>query len=138
MARKYAALRERKLSHVNVCVSAADAASGNNGLYMRPGYLPLPEWSAERILECLFYHNTDPELQSWLRLYELQDWMRCIMEHGAIEIHEETGKIRPAKDSIASATKLMEQYYKINGRDVTKMLGYSGGSRIDYNAAKQG
>jgi len=42
--------------------------------------IPLPYWPAAMILDHLRNHNTDPEMQTWLRLIEIQELMQIALK----------------------------------------------------------
>ena len=39
---------------------------------LRPGQQPLPDYGPEKWMNHWLYHNVDPELQGWLRMWEMQ------------------------------------------------------------------
>lgn len=107
-----------------------------NGNLM-PGEEPLPEWSSASILDHLRNHNTDPELQGWHRMVELQELAQIALnaavvrnpETGAVLIDEKQGKM------YLEFVKQMETQSK---SDPSKKLYYSGGNHIDMKSASEG
>lgn len=51
---------------------------------------PLPDWDEATILEHLRSHNTDPELQLWQRLTEMQELAQIAL-NAAVELDPDTG-----------------------------------------------
>ena len=107
-----------------------------NGSLM-PGEKPLPDWTPASILEHLRNHNTDPELQTWHRMVELQELAQIALnasvvrnpETNAVLIDEKQGKM------YLEFVKQMETQSK---SDPSKKLYYSGGNHIDMKTASEG
>lgn len=107
----------------------------NNALM--PGEKPLPEWTAATILDHLRNHNTDPELQTWHRITELQELAQIALnatvvtdpETGAVQLDDKQGKLY---------LDLMKQAETLYRSDPAKKLYYSGGNHIDMQAASEG
>jgi hypothetical protein len=99
---------------------------------------PLPPWEEADILECMYHHNCDPQLQLYLRLTEMQDMMRVVTEKGIIERHAKTGAERLHKENLNGYCKLVDTYYKTAARDPSKLIFYSDGTKLDPVQMKRG
>ena len=68
---------------------------------------PLPEWKAASIIEHLTKHNTDPEVQTWVRLIEIQE---MIID----EIQENEKKLRReiSQEDLEVFLKVLKQIKK--------------------------
>lgn len=84
----------------------------------------LPPWPAVQVMEHIKYHNTDPELQKWLRSIEMQEIMRIARE-GMVEYDSDTGceRINPQQNKVYLDT--MRGYNTNNKMDASKQAFYS-------------
>lgn len=107
----------------------------NNNL--PPGRMPLPDWNAASVLDHIRNHNTDSELQTWLRMSEMQELAQTAL-HSAVEIDMTTG----AKSLNEKQTKLYIELVKamkmLSKSDLSTEIYYSGGRHIDMNNASSG
>lgn len=52
-----------------------------NSKNQHDGRDPLPDWEAVDIIEHLRHHNVDPEIQTWVRLVEIQEMITLCIEN---------------------------------------------------------
>lgn len=105
--------------------------------HLQPGENPLPDWDAATILEHLRSHNTDPELQLWIRISEMQELAQIAL-HASVVYDPDTGErsVNEKQSKIyLDIIKTLESYSK---SDPSKKAFYSGGDHIDMKAASQG
>lgn len=104
---------------------------------LMPGEKPLPDWSAATILEHLRYHNTDPELQLWNRISELQQLARVAL-NASVVMDPDTGQESIDEKQYKAYLDFIKTIEVLQKSDVSKKAFYSGGSHIDMKAASQG
>jgi len=107
----------------------------NNNLL--PGEEPLPEWSAASVLDHIRNHNTDPQIQTWLRMCEIQELMQVALE-ASVEIDKETGDKRVVSSQVKIYLDLLKVYESLSKSDPSKKLFYKPNAHIDMNANSQG
>lgn len=105
----------------------------NNPINNEP---PLPDWTEAMILDHLRNHNTDPEIQTWIRLYEIQELIRVALG-SMVEKHPDTGQTRINEKQYRVYQDLVKLYYLVAKTDVSKCLFKSNESMIDMKAACQ-
>jgi hypothetical protein len=101
------------------------------------GEKPLPEWRAATILQHLRMHNTDPELQTWSRMVELQELAQVALNASVVR-NSESGEIRLDAGQTKLYLELNKQIESLSKTDVTTKLYYSGGNHLDMKAASEG
>lgn len=105
--------------------------------HLRDHEQPLPDWDAASILEHIRYHNTDPEMQTWLQIVEYQE-LRKVAIRASVVKNTETGEVQIDEKQakmVVEFTKMIESLYK---SDPSKKLYYSGGNHFDTKAASEG
>jgi hypothetical protein len=102
-----------------------------------PGEKPLPEWTAATILDHIRNHNTDPEIQTWVRLAELQELMQVALR-ASVEIDEDTGEKRVNEKQCKIYMDLVKAAESLYKSDPSKKIFFSGGAHIDMKSASQG
>jgi len=107
----------------------------NNSLL--PNEVALPDWSAATILDHIRNHNTDPEIQTWVRLSELQELMQIALG-ASVEQDTETGQKRIVEKQCKIYMDLLKTTESLFKSDLTKKLFNSGGAHIDTTVASQG
>lgn len=100
------------------------------------GEKPLPDWPPAMILDHIRYHNTDPELQTWLRLDEIQQLQKVALS-AIVEIDKETGKQRTNPQQVRAYNDLVKLYYHVAKIDANKCMFKSNESYMDMKAACQ-
>ena len=104
---------------------------------LMPNEAPLPEWKAATILDHIRNHNTDPEIQTWVRLSELQELMQVAL-HASVEVDEDTGDKRINDKQYKAYIDLVKTTETIYKSDPSKKIFYSGGAHIDMKTGAQG
>ena len=104
---------------------------------LMPGERPLPEWSAATILQHMRMHNTDPELQTWNRMVELQELAQIALNASVVK-NAETGETKIDVSQAKIYLEFAKQMEALSKTDVTTKLYYSGGSHFDTKAASEG
>lgn len=102
-----------------------------------PGRQPLPDWSAASILDHIRNHNTDPELQTWLRIAEMQELAQAAL-NGAVEMDIMTGTRSLNVQQTRLYLELVKTMKMLSKSDLSTELFYSGGQHIDMNTASSG
>jgi hypothetical protein len=100
------------------------------------GQSPLPEWKAASIVEHLKEHNVDPEIQTWVRLVEIQELINKCHET-ILEVNEHTGKSRVSKDGARTYKDLVQLWYFVAKQPLDKQFGYRKGGRMDVESVNQ-
>ncbi len=98
--------------------------------------VPLPAWKPSSIVEHLKYHNVDPEIQTWVRLIEIQEMISIAMD-SIVEIHPTTFVRRINKDSAATYERLVKLWYHVASRPLDKQFGYRKKGRLDIESVNQ-
>jgi hypothetical protein len=103
---------------------------------LRHDQMPLPDYSEEDWMNHWLYHNTDPELQGWLRMWEKQRIAQVSLKAMFVKnLDTDEEFIDEKQNKIYNETcKEMETLYK---NDVTKKQYYSGGAYLDTKAISQ-
>ena len=100
------------------------------------GNEPLPDWSQSMILNHIRNHNTDAEIQTWLRLTEIQELMQVALK-ASVEIDQETGHIRINTQQNKAYQDLLKLYCQVAKLDLSKMIFMSNGDHINMDNARQ-
>lgn len=98
---------------------------------------PLPDWTEDGIMNHWLYHNVDPELQAWLRMWESQRITQCALkamfvkndDTGAEYIDEKQNKIYNAQ---------VEKMESLSRSDPTQKQYYSGGAYLNSKTVSEG
>jgi hypothetical protein len=101
------------------------------------GRNPLPDWNAISVLDHIRNHNTDPELQTWMRMAELQELAQTAL-HSAVEIDVTTGERSLNEKQTKLYIELVKTMKMLSKSDLSSELFYSGGRHIDMNNASSG
>lgn len=104
---------------------------------LMPGEKPLPPWSAATILDHIRNHNTDPEIQTWVRLSEIQELMQVAL-YSSVEQDVETGTKQVNEKQCKIYMDLCKMAEQIQKSDPTKKNFYKPGAHIDMKSASQG
>jgi len=104
---------------------------------LMPGEVPLPEWNAATILDHIRNHNTDPEIQTWVRLAELQELAQIAL-HASVERDPETGQKRINEKQCKMYMELVKAMESLAKSDPSKKVFFSGGAHIDMKVGAQG
>lgn len=102
-----------------------------------PGETPLPDWTAAAILDHIRNHNTDPEVQTWVRLSEMQELLQVALS-ASVERDEETGQLRVNEKQCKMYMELTRAMEAVSKSDPSKKIFYSGGAHIDMKVGAQG
>jgi hypothetical protein len=102
-----------------------------------PGRNPLPDWNAVSVLDHIRNHNTDPELQTWMRMAEMQELAQTAL-HSAVEIDVMTGEKSLNEKQTKLYMELVKTMKMLSKSDLSSELFYSGGRHIDMNNASSG
>jgi len=102
-----------------------------------PEEQPLPKWSAATILDHIRFHNTDPEIQTWIRLSELQELLQVAL-FASVELDPVTGDKQVNEKQAKIAMDIIKTIESVQKSDATKKMFYSGGAHINIKNAAQG
>lgn len=97
---------------------------------------PIPGWDAASILHHLRYHNVDPEIQTALRLYEIQEVL-CKAYDAIIEVSDKTGEVRINEKQAAIVERYIKLWYFVSRQKAKDLSFYNPGAHIDTNVASQ-
>ena len=100
------------------------------------GQAELPEWNAAMILDHIRYHNTDPELQTWIRLTEIQEVIKISL-NASVEHDANTGEKRINPQQFRIYQDSVKLSYHVGKMEPSKMLFKSNESYLDMKAACQ-
>lgn len=103
-------------------------------MHLPPDEAPLPEWPASMVLDHIRNHHTDPELQTWLRLKEIQELIQVSLR-SMVEQAEGDMRINPQQFRVYQ--DLVKLYYQVAKTDFTKCCFRSNEALIDIKAACQ-
>jgi len=104
---------------------------------LMPGEAPLPDWTAATILNHLRVHNTDPELQTWHRIVELQELAQIALNASVVR-NPDTGAVSIDEKQAKMYLEFVKQLESQSKSDPSKKLYYSGGNHIDMKVASEG
>ena len=104
---------------------------------LRPGETPLPDWTAATILEHLRSHNTDPELQLWMRISEMQELAQIAL-NASVVVDPDTGAHSIDEKQCKMYVEISKTLETFRKSDPSKHVFYSGGNHIDMKSASQG
>lgn len=107
----------------------------NNNLLLHEA--PLPDWSPASVLDHIRHHNTDPEIQAWIRLTELQELIQIGLQ-SSVEKDEITGDVRLEEKQTKLTMELMKLHESIAKSNPAKKLFYSKSKHIDIDASSSG
>jgi hypothetical protein len=114
---------------------AAIAADVNDNLM--PGEEPLPSWSAASILDHVRNHNTDAEVQQWLRQHDLQELSNVYLYY-TVKKNEATGEMELDDKKAKMYLEIVKQLEVIAKTDPSTKAWYSHGSHLDPKSLTQG
>lgn len=100
------------------------------------GRNPLPDWDAPDIIDHLRHHNVDPEIQTWVRLVEIQEMITLCIDN-MMEENEVTGQIRVNERELRKYDILIKQWYYVASRPLEKLFAYRKGARMDVASLTQ-
>lgn len=104
---------------------------------LMPGEKPLPKWTAATILDHIRNHNTDPEIQTWVRLSEIQELMQVAL-YSSVEQDVDTGAKQVNEKQCKIYMDLCKVYEQLQKSDPTKKNFFKPGAHIDMKTASQG
>lgn len=104
---------------------------------LQPGDEPWPDWTAATILDHFRNHNTDPEMQSWMTLSELQE-MKRIASDAAVVYDPDTGQKSLDEKQTKLFLELVKTIETYSKSDPSKKLFYSDGKHLDVKSASDG
>ena len=90
---------------------------------------PIPEWSPASIFDHWLNHNTDPEIQTWIQLWRLQNIMTQLYEKGLFVLTD--GRLSLDIKETKALCDLTTAWQKAASRDCKKLAFYSHGAHID-------
>lgn len=96
----------------------------------------LPPWPEAMVLDHIRNHNTDPELQIWLRLTELQELIQISLE-GMVEINPDTKRRRINIAQMRAYKEFTTLYFTVNKLVPSKLSYFSRGDFTDLKKASQ-
>jgi hypothetical protein len=114
----------------------ADFRRKINGQLNR-GEMPLAPMSAATVAEHIRRHHQDPEVKQIVILEELQEIREELMDV-IFEKNSKTKYKRGNKVQIDNLDKIIKLELLVQGRDASKMAGYSAGARVNPTIHKQG
>lgn len=98
---------------------------------------PLPDWTAATILDHIRNHNTDPEIQTWMRMCELQELGQVALA-ASVEEDVETGEKRVVEKQAKMFLDILKASETLYKSDLTKKQFSSHGAHMDTGIASQG
>ena len=96
----------------------------------------LPPLSPATVLDHIRNHNTDPEIQLWLRMTETLEMIQTAA-HASREVNG-NGEHRLNKDQVKAYGDLVKLYLQLAAKDPSKMAFYSNGAHLDMKTASSG
>lgn len=104
---------------------------------LQPHERPLPDWTAATILEHMRYHNTDAELQTWMRISEMQEMAR-IASDAVTVLNPDTGhkSLDPVQTKLY--LEIVKTIESLSKSDPSKKVFFSSGKHVDIKAASDG
>lgn len=100
------------------------------------GFHPLPDWTKERIMKHWLLECLDPELQGWLRMWEMAEVAQIALKASKKCDDEGNQYIDIYQDRIYNQkVEKMEALYK---SDVSKKMYYSGGAVLNSKTINEG
>lgn len=107
-----------------------------NSKNLHDGRDPLPDWEAADIIEHLRHHNVDPEIQTWVRLVEIQEMITLCIGN-MMEENSVTGHRRVNMQELRKYDLLLHQWYFVSSKPLEKLFAYRKASRIDVQSMQQ-
>lgn len=104
---------------------------------LQPGESPLPDWSEATILEHLRSHNTDPELQQWMRASEMQELAQIALR-ASVVLNPDNGELSIDEKQCKMYLEIVKSLETFSKSDPSKKAFYSSGGHIDMSTASQG
>jgi len=104
---------------------------------LQPGEVPLPHMNAATVLEHIRSHHQDPEVKIVTMLESLQELRETLMDT-VLEQNKKTKHIRGNLSQISALERVIKLELLVQGKDPSKMFGFSGGARVAPQAHKQG
>ena len=98
---------------------------------------PLPKWTAASVLDHIRHHNTDPEIQLWLRLCEMQELIQIALQ-ACVEQDPETGQKRTIPSQVKIYMDLIKAYETLSKSDPAKKVFHKPNAHIDMDTGSQG
>ena len=96
----------------------------------------LPEWPPGLVYEHLRHHNTDPELQAWFCITDMQEIM-AVSRNACIEVNPDTGEKRVNPQQLKVFLDTSKTRFQLARLDCSKMMFYANESHLDIKAASQ-
>jgi len=96
---------------------------------------PLPPWSAASIVEHMCHHNVDPEIQTWVRLIEIQEMIAITMT--SIVEYNQHGQKRINDKAAATYERLVKTWYFVSSRQLDKHFAFRKNAKIDVDSINQ-
>lgn len=100
------------------------------------GRTPLPDWEAADIIEHLRHHNVDPEIQTWVRLVEIQEMITLCIEN-LMEYNRVNNNTRINRQELQKYSELVKMWYFVARQPLEKLFAFRKGARIDVQAMSQ-
>lgn len=100
------------------------------------GDKPLPPWKPAMVLDHIRHHNTDPEMQTWLRLSEIQELQQVALR-ACVEMDHESGEKRLNHQQCRIYNDLAKLHQQLSRTDVTKCLFNGAEKHVDMSVARQ-
>ena len=97
---------------------------------------PLPDWDAADIIDHLRHHNVDPEIQTWVRLVEIQEMITLCIEN-MMEENTVTNHRRVNMQELRKYDMLLRQWYYVSSRPLEKLFAFRKASRLDVQSMSQ-
>ena len=91
---------------------------------------PLPAWEPATILTHFRHHNTDPQMQLWLRIDRLQKMMKIQEEESLVKINRRTGKRSIDRTQFQIYDRTIQRWERLMAKDPSKMMYYDEDSHI--------
>jgi len=100
------------------------------------GTRPMCVWDAAMVLDHIRNHNTDPEMQTWLRLMEIQEMIQISLR-ASVEIDPDTGEKRINPQQYKVYESLVKLHAQVSKMDATKCMFRGNEKQMDMSAARE-
>lgn len=85
---------------------------------------PLPPWEPATIMAHFKHHNTDPQMQLWLRIDRLQKIAKLMEEESLVKINRRTGKRTIDRNQWQIYDRVVQRWTGLMKQDPSKMMYY--------------
>lgn len=94
------------------------------------GVDPLPAWEPATILAHFKHHNTDPQMQLWIRIDRIQKILKLMEEESLVRKNPRTGKRWIDRDQAQVYDRMIQRWERLMAKDPSKMMYYDEDSHM--------